>query len=97
MAGENPFILNDGSLQLHFKPGLPGWLFPENGQLSFTFLGSIPITYHNPRKANTWELEPTRITLTRGEDTIHLKGTIIPAPYAAEVREKIVTRIDVYW
>ena len=60
MAGHRPFrVENDNStLQLVLQPILPSWLFDVNNRVSFTFLGSINVTYINPRRLNTWEISP---------------------------------------
>jgi hypothetical protein len=54
MAGKTPFRMQDGRLCLAFEPKLAGWLFEENGQLSFTFMGSCRVTYHNPQRRDTF-------------------------------------------
>ncbi|MBW4085277.1 cellobiose phosphorylase [Paenibacillus sp. S150] len=54
MAGSSVFSVVDGELALSFDPALPGWLFDEQGNLSFTFLGSTKVSYHNPRHLNTF-------------------------------------------
>lgn len=60
MGGEKPFSINSDTktLQLTLSPIIPGWLFPENGKLSFTFLGSIAVTYVNPDRKDTWKMKP---------------------------------------
>lgn len=49
MAGSRVFTVEDGELTLALAPALPGWLFDEQGNLSFTFLGArrSPITTLN--------------------------------------------------
>jgi hypothetical protein len=54
MAGSKAFSVVDGELALSLHPVLPGWLFDEQGELSFTFLGTTEVTYHNPRKVDTF-------------------------------------------
>ncbi|WP_379158265.1 cellobiose phosphorylase [Paenibacillus sp. sgz5001063] len=54
MAGSGVFSVVDGELALSFDPALPGWLFDEQGELSFTFLGKTRVTYYNPRHLNTF-------------------------------------------
>jgi hypothetical protein len=97
MAGEQPFFMQDGELYLAFKPALPGWLFDENGIVSFTFLGGCQVVYNNPGKLDTFAnggLEPHNVTLhTADGRTIEIPGAIIGAPYAAMVREGRVDSI----
>ncbi|MGN7764715.1 cellobiose phosphorylase [Paenibacillus sp. 22594] len=54
MAGSRVFSVVDGELALSFAPALPSWLFDEQGEVSFTFLGKTRVTYHNPRHLNTF-------------------------------------------
>lgn len=62
MTGLKPFYIDDDSnLFLKFSPIIPGWLFTEDGIVSFTFLGSINVTYHNPYKQDTWNLMATQV------------------------------------
>lgn len=49
MVGKKPFFLDDGELCLKLMPILPGWLFTQTGEISFKFLGSCFVTYHNPK------------------------------------------------
>lgn len=54
MAGSHVFSVEDGELTLSLDPVLPGWLFDEEGKLSFTFLGSTEVIYSNPKRVNTF-------------------------------------------
>ncbi|WP_342479622.1 cellobiose phosphorylase [Paenibacillus sp. FSL F4-0097] len=54
MAGSHVFRLEDGALTLSLDPVLPGWLFDEEGNLSFTFLGNTEVIYSNPKRENTF-------------------------------------------
>ena len=57
MAGKTPFSLDTaGKLQLIFRPVLAGWLFNDDGTVTFTFLGGVQVTYHNPAKTDSWRL-----------------------------------------
>ncbi|CAM9247248.1 unnamed protein product, partial [Discosporangium mesarthrocarpum] len=53
MAGPSPFNAEGGKITLSFRPLLPSWLFSDNDTVSFTFLGTSRVTYHNPRRLNT--------------------------------------------
>ncbi|MNP56904.1 hypothetical protein D3C76_1516670 [compost metagenome] len=46
--------MEDGALTLSLDPVLPGWLFDEEGKLSFTFLGNTEVIYSNPKRENTF-------------------------------------------
>lgn len=54
MAGSSLFATRDGELTLALHPALPGWLFDEQGEVSFKLLGSTEVTYVNPRHADTF-------------------------------------------
>jgi hypothetical protein len=99
MAGKQPFSMQDRQLCLAFRPALPGWLFKEDGTLSFRFLGSCTVTYHNPERLDTFkeDFQPGRMLLqtTRGK-TFEIDGDTLRPPYAARVRQGEVSSIDVY-
>lgn len=65
MAGSSLFSVEEGELTLTLSPALPGWLFDTKGNLSFTFLGGTEVTYHNPRRADTFGERPAVITHLR--------------------------------
>ena len=99
MAGKNPFYVHDDQLHLSLRPILPGWLFTEAGTLSFTFLGHTTITYHNPKRMDTYQprMRQARIVLNLPDDrkvTIH--NDVIGPPYAVMIRARKVDSIDVY-
>ncbi|WLR51415.1 cellobiose phosphorylase [Bacillus tianshenii] len=54
MIGKQPFKVEEDTLTLSFSPALPGWLFKEDGVLSFRFLGQTEVVYHNERRMNTY-------------------------------------------
>ncbi|AST89861.1 hypothetical protein BC6307_00500 [Sutcliffiella cohnii] len=54
MVGEKPFFVQNGELVCHLSPTLPNWLFDENGEVTFTFLGHTEVTYVNKNKGNTY-------------------------------------------
>ncbi|HOT90988.1 MAG TPA: cellobiose phosphorylase [Anaerolineae bacterium] len=98
--GAQPFFVQDGALHLAPKPALPGWLFDAAGTVTATFLGRCPVTYHNPHKRNTFaaDAQPRAITLhLANDDTVTIDGAIIGPPYAAQVRDGQISRIDVYF
>ncbi|MNJ51401.1 hypothetical protein D3C77_467030 [compost metagenome] len=100
MMGSNVFTVEDGKLQLSFKPTLPEWLFDEQGEISFKFLGSTQVTYHNPRKADTFGTNKAvveRIHLVKkdGSET-EIDGAVIGHELAHEVRGGLVNYIHIY-
>jgi hypothetical protein len=99
MAGHVPFRMNDGRLQLNLRPKLPGWLFDEDGKISFTFLGKCDVTYHNPTRNNTYDQSShiCKIRLLVEDEIVDLQGDVIESPYAQKVRDGIIRKIDVHF
>jgi hypothetical protein len=100
MVGKQPFYLKEGQLCLAFKPALPGWLFNDDGQIQFNFIGKCKITYNNPVRMNTYDksIKQTRIILQTGDETpVELAGDVIEAPYAKMVRDGHIHKIDIYF
>jgi hypothetical protein len=100
-VGAEPFQSSDNGLTLELSPHLPGWLFRDDGTLTFTFLGRTQVTYHNPSRSdllNDAGSRITRITLesTSGE-AARIADAVIAEPWASRVRDGAVQRIDVYF
>lgn len=98
--GAQPFFVQDGALQLSLKPALPGWLFREDGTLTFRFLGHCAVTYHNPERRDTFaeEMDIRRCVLHLADGaTVEIAGAVIGPPYAEQVRGGKISRIDVYF
>jgi hypothetical protein len=99
MAGPRPFFVRDGELTLAFNPTLPGWLFDENGRLTFTFLGQVQVTYHNPDRFDIYpnnglSARPLVLHLPDGGQVEFAEG-IVGKPHAQMVREGQITKIDI--
>jgi len=99
MAGRQPFFMQDGQLHLALKPALPGWLFREDGTLTFKFLGHCAVTYHNPERRDTFAegMDIRQSVLHLDDGDVIIEGPIIPAPYAEQVRAGKVAMINVYF
>ncbi|MCD4687403.1 MAG: cellobiose phosphorylase [Anaerolineae bacterium] len=99
LIGPQPFTVCDGALRLTLQPTLPGWLFDDAGELTFTFLGGTAVTYINPDRRDTFGSEavtPQQITLQWHDGTtMILEGSTIPAPYAEQVRAERAARIQI--
>jgi hypothetical protein len=100
MAGPQPFILEAGQICLALKPILPDWLFDKHNTVSFKFLGQIMVTYHNPNRLATYvsgtTIQSCVLHMSDGQSA-QIEGGIIPSPYALQVRDRQVDRIDVYF
>lgn len=99
MVGAQPFFVQDGQLCLRFRPSLPGWLFTEQGTVTFTFLGRCAVVHHNPNRTDlAGNQQPLRIVLhTEDGATLDFAQGDIAAPYAAQVRDGLVRRIETYF
>lgn len=97
MIGKQPFFIENGELKLSFKPVLPTWLFDEDGNIQFTFLGDCRITYHNPQKHDLQNVTPQKIVLKTNAETVEIASAVIPEPYSKQVRSGDISEIDVYF
>ena len=99
MTGEKPFAVNSaGELQLKLSPVLPGWMFTEEGTVSFTFLGEVSVTYHNPEKVDTWTVTPKTTSIVYlGGATFDSEDGLLRGEVAESVRNLQVQSIDVFY
>ena len=97
MAGETPFSLGpNGTLQLALSPALPGWLFTEEGTVTFTFLGEVQVTYYNPSKADTWTLTPRTITVVYKDNSVStFSDSVLRDKVAVSVRNLEVSSLAI--
>lgn len=97
MAEDGPLSVENGELYLKFALILPGWLFDKNDQVQFNFLGSIPISYHNPRRVDTWKEAPKKTTIYFADgEHFDFNHPAISALCAEVVRERAMKWVDVY-
>lgn len=102
-VGSKPFTYENEQLNLRFKPVLPGWLFDEEGKVSFNFLGRCKITYNNPNRFDTFNTEKIDeskwkiFVHTCDEEKIEFVGNNIKEPYSKLIRDGQVRKIDVYF
>jgi hypothetical protein len=99
--GNNPFSLNrQGQLNLTFSPALAGWLFKPDGTYSFNFLSAIKVTYHNPRRKNTFGKNCAVVQRIYFRDAngspVTISGATIPSPYAQQAREQQIKTIEIF-
>lgn len=99
MAGQKPFSVDsNGGLLLSLQPVLPGWLFTEEGTVSFTFLGEVKVTYHNPSKEDSWTMSPkSSIVVYKDQTSTTFAEGIIRGKVAESVRSLNVATIDIYY
>ncbi|MDP4090077.1 MAG: cellobiose phosphorylase [Bacillota bacterium] len=101
MVGHKVFTYEEGMLQLSLNPILPGWLFDEQGKVSFRFLGYTEVTYHNSGRRNTYgeqKVDALRTTIkTNSGETVEFSGNVISGKYAELIRSRGVKTIDIYF
>ena len=107
-AGEKPFFLNkSGELNLKFRPALPAWLFTKKSQngfpgntYAFKFLNKTIVVYHNPKMKNAAGKKSvrTRFIILKYDDgrKVEIKKDTIDWPYSGDIRNRKVSRIDIY-
>lgn len=99
MAGKRVFRVSGGELQLCFNPALPGWLFDERGEVSFTFLGKTQVTYRNPGKKDTYGSDAATIrgiAVHKADGSaVNLEGSVIAGGLAEDIRSGGAIRIDI--
>jgi len=97
MTGKSVFSVEDGELSLKLQPLLPEWLFDEQNQVSFTFLGEIEVTYHNENRKSTFGdkgAKVTRYLLHNEEGTTTVDGEKIQGSLAEKVRNRDFEKIE---
>ena len=101
MAGKRPFCLKDGELCLDLRPALPGWLFDDEGKITFTFLGHTQITYHNPSRLDTWKIGDvgncSALLHLPDNRKIGLPQQVISSPFVEMVRSGKIRAIDLFF
>jgi hypothetical protein len=99
MMGPQPFTVDTaGDLQLAFSPVIPGWMFPEDGRVTFTFLGAVEVVLVNPAKADTWSMKPVGGQLEYTDGTVFectTAGAVFAKKQAADVRNLLVKSITI--
>ncbi|MDP2941600.1 MAG: cellobiose phosphorylase, partial [Candidatus Omnitrophota bacterium] len=100
-AGKMPFSLDEkNELILKLTPALAGWLFDAKGLYSFNFLSRVCVTYHNPKRKDTFgsnAVTPVKIIFNdKDNHPVELRSGAIPHPYAEQVRSCQISQIGVY-
>jgi hypothetical protein len=100
MMGTNPFVVGfDGKLSLALRPVLAKWLFTTENTVSFTFLSSITVTYHNPSREDTWKILPKSaiVVLKDGSEITIDTPLAFPEDVAIKVRNLDAVSIDIMY
>ncbi|MDZ5472291.1 cellobiose phosphorylase [Bacillus sp. 31A1R] len=99
MVGKEAFTVKESGLALKLQPVLPSWLFDANGEVHFKLLGHTDVTYHNPSGKNTFGprgASTRKYVLQVDGSKVEIDGPWIQAPYAKDIRDGKIERIDVY-
>jgi hypothetical protein len=98
MAGHKPFSYDKGVLSLSLQPVLPGWMFTMAGTASFTFLGAVRVTYHNPLQLDSWTINPRAVKVVYTDKS---SAEFLAGPLTGRVAERVraldVFSIDVFY
>ncbi|HHX12608.1 MAG TPA: cellobiose phosphorylase [Clostridiales bacterium] len=94
--GDKLFSYENNELVLHLEPKLPGWLFDEDDNASFTLLSSCKVTYHNPSRRDIYGQDSPRIEKIRVIDTGEvIEGSYIKGELASRIRDGKVKELVV--
>lgn len=99
--GAKPFFLDPKKqLNLKFTPILASWLFDKKGLYRFKFLKNITVTYHNPKRKDTFGKSAVKINQVCFKDKdgkdVTLHSDIIPSPYCEQIRSRQIKEIEIY-
>ncbi|WP_300082491.1 hypothetical protein [Propioniciclava sp.] len=86
MAGPTPFVVENGELVCRLRPALPGAWFDANGEVTFTFVGAVPVVVANPRRVDTWTAEPAAVAVVVDGEEVLVGGGDLRGDLAHAVR-----------
>ncbi|MCA0985156.1 cellobiose phosphorylase [Halobacillus yeomjeoni] len=98
MTGKEMFGVEEDELTLKLQPILPEWLFDDQNQVTFTFLGKIDVTYTNENRKPTFGDDGASVVqyvLHDDTGSTVIEGEKLQGEWAEKVRERAVTKIDV--
>ncbi|GAB6090230.1 hypothetical protein [Spirochaeta dissipatitropha] len=98
--GKQPFRYNEGQLELLFEPCLPEDLFDDKQIITAMFMGNTLVTYQHKHGGDVFpggNIGIGAINLRMRDDntSIDVEGPVIPAPYAAAIREGRVSEVRI--
>lgn len=97
MTGGKPFTVDDGTLVFNLQPKLDGSFFTEDGEVSFTFLGKIKVTYVNPKRTSTMvDYHVEKIELYNHDGKTVVGEPVIKGSLAKEIRNLGFEEIKIY-
>ena len=91
--GQKMFYVENGELCFKPEPILAGWLFPQNGCVSFKYLG-CQFVYRNLSRRNTYGVNRTHISrITSGDSEI--SGFVLRGKSAEKLRSTGLTKLTI--
>lgn len=106
--GKKPFYLDkDKKLCLEFKPILSAWLFSDKEEggfpkntFAFKFLNKTLVVYHNPKRKDTFGVSCAAVKEIVVEyldkKRFASESSLLKSPYANDVRDGKISRIDIF-
>ena len=99
MMGPAPFRwTKENGLEMDLRPVIPFSWFDEHGEVTFTLLGTVPVTYVNPTGKDTWDASVVRkaaTVVTLDGSKVSVQGGVLPELYARMAREEGLEAITV--
>lgn len=96
-AGDRIFTYENGELYLGFEPKLPGWMFDDKGNASFTFLSQCRVTYHNPEHKATYGAGAAKISkIVIVDNNQEIAGPQIKGELAEQIRRGDIKEIIIH-
>lgn len=96
MFGKNPFVMDQGSLQLNLEPVIPSYLIGEDQKIEAVFLGTIPCEYHLPDRNDLLpgNYKVAQITVTKADDSAE-RTDVCRGALCEEIRSGQVKGLEV--
>ncbi|PYZ96399.1 hypothetical protein CR205_11790 [Alteribacter lacisalsi] len=100
MAGKKPFEWDGTELSCTLSPTLPGWMFNEDGEVQFTFLGATDVTYINRSRKATYgpdAVKPVKVDMVMADGTEEtVESGRITCERAEALRDGGIRQLKVY-
>jgi hypothetical protein len=97
-VGEKPFSYENGRLGFELKPVIHSSFFDKSGTFSFKLFCRTKVTYINPLKKNTYDLQIKKLEIIwkDGKKQI-VDGKTVYGPDALKIRQVLAEEINAYF
>ena len=99
MFGNHLFEAQEGALVFGPEPCIPAYLVPEDGKISATLLGSIPVHYYLPQVQDyipgEYTIEKMNLHYKNGS-IANVSNSSIQGKMAEDIRNGMVREIEVF-